>query len=407
MTKTIKQQIITSLIDTDLYKFSMMQIAFLKFRDSIVEIDFKCRSEGVELKSSLNEIKIEINQLMKLGFNRAQVDLMKENLPFLKEDFLESLIDFKFNSEDFIIQYSELNSSGIEIKVKGLWWQTILFEIFVLSIVNEVYFSNQTKSYSDNELESLYKEGFKRLDEKIAKIKVVKDFKFADFGTRRRFSKDWQDVVVNKLVQEVPDNFIGTSNVNLAFKYKIKPVGTMAHEYLQVFQSLASTIGLSQKEALKLWIKEFDGDLGIALTDVIGMDYFLKDFDRELSNSYAGLRHDSGCPFVWAEKAIGHYEKSGIDPKTKMLVFSDGLNVEKSLELFYKFRGRINVSFGIGTNLTNDLGLKPISIVMKVTKCNGKDVAKISDSQGKTMCTNESYVSELLSIFKNKPELTY
>ena len=222
-----------------------------------------------------------------------------------------------------------------------------------------------------------------------------------DFGTRRRFYSMWQREVIEILMKECPDNFVGTSNVKFAREFGTTAIGTMAHEWLQGFQALAP-LHTFQKSALDVWAREYRGDLGIALTDIIGIDSFLKDFDKYFCKLYDGVRHDSGDPFVWCEKVIEHYEKMGIDPKTKLAIFSDGLTLELARKLYDKFHDRINVSFGIGTHLTNNLGTESMNIVIKMTKCNGQPVAKLSDSPGKGMCENETYLAWLKEVFNIK-----
>ena len=263
--------------------------------------------------------------------------------------------------------------------------------------MNEVYF----RQFGSDEL---YIEGRKRLAEKIAMLKEFNnpDFKFSDFGTRRRFSRDWHEEVVKELKSALPENFTGTSNVLFAMKYDLTPIGTMAHEYLQACQALGPRLRDSQKYALENWVQEYRGDLGIALTDVVGTDAFLRDFDLYFCKLFDGVRHDSGDAKEWAQKFIDHYKKMKIDPKTKSLVFSDGLDVPKAIDIYKTFEGQAKMFFGIGTNLTNDMGVKALNIVIKMTECNGSPVAKISDSPGKTMCKNEQYLTYLKQVFEIK-----
>src|SRR5699024_7374074 len=258
---------------------------------------------------------------------------------------------------------------------------------------------------------SVIEEGQRRLDEKVELLHqyAVKQEKYdnntppfiiADFGTRRRFSKAWHTHVVETLHRAAPSIVRGTSNVYLAKKLKITPIGTMAHEFMQAFQALDVRLRDSQKAALEAWVHEYRGDLGIALTDVVGMDAFLRDFDLYFAKLFDGLRHDSGDPYVWGDKAIAHYQKLKIDPKTKVLTFSDGLDIEKAWELHQYFKQRTQTSFGIGTNLTNDMGLTQLNIVLKLVECNGQPVAKLSDSPGKTMIHNDTYLAYLRQVFE-------
>ncbi len=224
-------------------------------------------------------------------------------------------------------------------------------------------------------------------------------FEVFDFGVRRRFSRDWQREVVSTLKHEVPRFFKGTSNVMLARELDLVPIGTMAHEYLQSYQATGVRLRDFQKAALEDWVQEYRGDLGTALTDVISMDAFLADFDLYFAKLFDGLRHDSGDPIAWGEKALLHYAKLRIDPHVKRLVYSDGLDFEQAFRIYRHFADRVQLGFGIGTNLTNDMGFRALGIVMKLTHCNGQPVAKLSDSPGKTMCSDETFLAYLRQVF--------
>jgi nicotinate phosphoribosyltransferase len=276
------------------------------------------------------------------------------------------------------------------------------FEIFVLAIVNELY----CRRFANEEVLS---EGRRRLKTKIellrstmlsAQSPSAHPFEFFDFGTRRRFSRIWHDEVVGTLAREIPELFKGTSNVHLAKRYGLAAIGTMAHEYLQTFQAVGVQLKNFQRAALEHWVQEYRGDLGIALTDVVGMDAFLGDFDLYFAKLFDGLRHDSGDPVEWGEKALAHYQQLRIDPHTKRLVFSDGLDIPAALALYAHFSERVQCGFGIGTHLTNDLGVPALNIVMKLMECNGQPVAKLSDSPGKTLCTDQTFLAYLRQVFK-------
>lgn len=278
--------------------------------------------------------------------------------------------------------------------------QAMMFEIFVLAIVNELYFQRIRTP-------EVLAEGERRLQHKIALLKQYEaqqnpndpPFLVSDFGTRRRYSYAWQKHVIEEFNQASPYIFRGTSNVLIAKDLNITPIGTMAHEFLQAFQALDVRLRNFQKSALETWVQEYRGDLGIALTDVVGMDAFLRDFDLYFAKLFDGLRHDSGDPYEWGDKAYAHYKKLKIDSKTKMLTFSDGLNIEKAWDLHNYFKDRFQVSFGIGTNLTNDMGQTALNIVLKLVECNGQSVAKISDSPGKTMTDNDTFLAYLRQVF--------
>lgn len=398
----MNKQIITSLLDTDLYKLTMMQVFFHRYPGTIARHKFHCRNKDVDLTTIVQEVREQIDALCELSFTMTELDYLRHRLPFLKRDFIDFLSIFRFNSKQITVRAVD---GVLEIETYGPIWQTILYEIYVLSIVNETYFNKVTETMTTRQRADMFEEGHRRLEEKIELVRNVDGFLFTDFGTRRRFSKEWQESVVRHCKSEIPDRLFGTSNLNLARELDITPIGTMAHEYLQAFQAFDNRLADSQSSALEAWAQEYRGALGIALTDVIGIDYFLKDFDLYFAKLFDGVRHDSGDPYSWGEKVIAHYEKLKIDPQTKLLSFSDGLTFPKAVDLYKHFEGRIKTSYGIGTNLTNDLGLTPLNIVMKIVECNGKPVAKISDSPGKGMCEDEDYVVYLKKVFDEKPSL--
>lgn len=395
------ERIIWSLLDTDLYKLTMMQAVYHQFPGAVVEYRFKCRNKDV--KWTKEHLKMIESQLDYLCDARADVQDLEylRSIRFLKADFIDFLSVFHLKRGHI---KAWLEGDSLEIKVEGSWLFTILFEVPVLAIVNEVYFF-------DKHTKETYQEGEKRLVDKIEMVRQVQraydgasflsKFTFTDFGTRRRFGRDWQRVVVHKLADELgPSPFVGTSNVWMAKMMNITPVGTMAHEWLQAGQALDVRLVDSQRRMLQAWVDEYRGDLGTALTDVIGIDAFLCDFDLYFAKLYDGVRHDSGDPIVWGRKMVDHYKKLRIDPKTKTLVFSDGLDVARASDIFCAFRNEVKVAFGIGTNLTNDLGLEPLNIVLKMTKCNGSPVAKISDAKGKGMCRDDGYLHYLKQVFQ-------
>lgn len=384
--------IINSLLDTDFYKFTMMQIVLHQFPDAMVEYGFQCRTPDIDLTPYADEIQAEINQLCSLRFQPEELDYLS-TIPFFKQDFIDFLRIFQFNAE-FVKTTTTENK--LDILIKGPWLHTILFEVPVLAIISEVYSRNQHPIPD-------YAEGYKRLKNQIASVKSdirSGEFQFSDFGTRRRFSHAWHEEVIQLLMAEMKENFIATSNVYFAKRFNLRPIGTMAHEYLQACQSLGPHLIYSQRFAFERWAKEYRGELGIALSDVYGIDAFLRDFDLYFCKLFDGARHDSGDPFEWGEKVIHHYQKLGIDPKTKVLVFSDALNFKLALALLKCFKDRINVRFGIGTSLTNNLGYEPIQIVIKMIACNGQPVAKVSDSPGKTMCRDTAYLAYLKQVFQ-------
>jgi nicotinate phosphoribosyltransferase len=390
--------IITSLLDTDLYKFTMMQVVLHQFPGAQVEYRFKCRNGGVDLTPYIDEIREQIHWLCTLRFKEPELEYLR-SMRFIKSDFVDFLGLFQLNAKYITVQPSPLANGEIEIVIKGPWLHTILFEIPVLAIVNEVYFRATQK-------EPDFAQGRRRLAGKIALVRDDPTLagangpKIADYGTRRRFSRLWHDEVLRTLKDELRDNLAGTSNVMFAFKHGLIPLGTMAHEYLQACQALGPRLRDSQTFGFESWAKEYRGDLGIALSDVFGMDAFLRDYDMYFCKLFDGTRHDSGDPLEWGERMIAHYEKLRVDPKTKTLVFSDALTIPKVIELFRRFNGRARLAFGVGTNLTNDLGYTPLQIVIKMVRCNGQPVAKLSDSPEKNMCDDAAYLAYLRQVFE-------
>jgi nicotinate phosphoribosyltransferase len=390
--------IITSLLDTDLYKFTMMQVVLHHFPGAQVEYRFKCRNAGVDLVPHIGEIRQQIEQLCTLRFGEAELDYLR-SLRFIKSDFVDFLALFQLNTKYIAVSPSARGNGEIDIMIRGPWLHTILFEIPVLAIVNEVYF-RATQTTPD------YAEGRARLRAKIREItedprlRGEDGLKIADYGTRRRFSRAWHGEVLATLKEDFGRHLAGTSNVHFAMKQGLTPLGTMAHEYLQACQALGPRLRDSQTYGFDVWAREYRGDLGIALSDVYGMDAFLRDFDMYFCKLFDGARHDSGDPILWGEKMIAHYEKNRVDPKTKTLVFSDALTFPRVVELYLRFRDRARTAFGVGTNLTNDLGYTPLQIVIKMVRCNGQPVAKLSDSPEKNMCEDEAYLAYLRQVFE-------
>jgi len=385
--------IIQSLLDTDLYKFTMMQVVLHHFPGAQVEYAFTCRNEGVDLRPDLERIRDEVNQLCTLRFTESELNYLR-SLRFMKSDFVDFLALFQFNAKYIHIEADGLEG-GIDIRIRGPWLHTTLYEIPVLAIVSESYFQ-RTRSAPD------YAEGERRLQEKIDLVRRVEpalEFRISDFGTRRRFSRDWQERVLQTLKREVPEYFAGTSNVWFAMRNHLTPLGTLGHEYMQACQALGPRLRDSQTFAMDTWAKEYRGDLGIALSDTYGLDAFLRDFDMYFCKLFDGARHDSGDPFDWGERLIAHYEKNRVDPHGKTLIFSDGLSFPLAIEIARRFHGRARTAFGIGTNLTNDLGYEPLNIVIKMIECNGQPVAKVSDSPGKTVSKDPRYLAYLRQVF--------
>ncbi len=392
--------IIDSLLDTDLYKFSMMQVVLHQYPAAQVEYRFKCRTPGIDLVPYIDEIRTELGALCQLRFAPDELDYLR-TWRFIKSDFVDFLGLFQLNEKYVEIVPANsgpaaVGNGEIEIRIRGPWLHTILFEVPLLAIINEVYFRNTSGGLD-------LAEGRRRLQAKIELLRDTPDYagcKIADYGTRRRHSRAWQEKVVTVLREGLGEQLAGTSNVWLARKLNLTPLGTLAHEYLQAHQALGPRLRDSQVAALEAWAKEYRGDLGIALSDMYGIDAFLRDFDMYFCKLFDGARHDSGDPFAWGEKVLAHYGANRVDPRSKVLVFSDGLDIPTVMRLYAHFRGRCQLAFGVGTNLTNDVGPTPLNIVIKMIRCNGQPVAKLSDSPGKNMCEDEAYVAYLRQVFQ-------
>ena len=393
--------IIISLLDSDLYKFNMNQVMFHKHTNLNGVYIFKCRNKNVTFTQEMvDEINAQIDHLCTLKFTDEELDYLG-SLRFIKNDYVEFLRLWHpirkyvtcVKADEYVLNEEDGNiaSGGMALFVEGPLFSVMQFEIYLLEIVNEVYFRMQ---YDYLNLVISAKE---KLAEKIGDFTEGKyTFKFAEFGCRRRLSREWQDRVVDYLLDMEGKPCVGTSNVYLAMKYGCKPIGTYAHEYVQMYQGVEGVqLAHTNKMAMQEWFEEYKGDNGTALTDTLGTDLFLRDFDWLQATCYTGVRHDSGDPIEWGEKLIAHYQKLGIDPKTKTLLFSDSLDFDRAQAIYDHFKDRINVSFGIGTFLTNDTAVDALNIVIKLQYVNGHPVAKLSDNPGKTMCQDADYVTYL------------
>lgn len=386
------EQIIKSLLENDLYKFSMGQAIYHQFSDYKTTWSFKCRNKDVKFnEETVEEIKRQIKLYCDLRFKEDELEYLN-GIRWIKGSYVDFLRLWKPRYDDFRF---ELHDGELQIETFGTWLNTSMYEIPTLAIVNEVYFR------MNYDYEKLMADFRARADEKCRKVQegVYKLGSYSEFGLRRRLSAEAQEYIISELSKTNPkdSHFLGTSNVFLARKFNLTPVGTMAHEWIMCVGQgdHKHNPAYSNYYALNAWVKEYGVLNGTALTDTITTDTFLRDFRLTFATLFSGVRHDSGDPIVWGDVMIAHYEQLGIDPKNKTLLFSDSLNFEKANRIYEHFNGRCKVAFGIGTYLSNDTYIEPLNIVMKVTKCNGQDVAKISDVEGKGMCKNQEYVDYL------------
>lgn len=386
-------QIIVSLLETDMYKFSMGQAIYHQFSDYKTTWAFKCRNKDVHFTAEMvEEIKDQIRAYCSLRFTEEELQYL-DDITWIKGSYVDFLRLWKPRFEDFHISTDD--ACGLSLETTGTWLNTSMYEIPTLAIINEVYF-RMAHSY-----DVLFESFEHRLNKKVAALENGEYMlgNFSEFGLRRRLSSAAQELAVQKLagLNTKASHFVGTSNVYLAMKFKLTPVGTMAHEWIMCVGqgNHKHNPAYSNWYAMDAWVKEYGVLNGIALTDTITTDCFLRDFQLTYATLFNGVRHDSGDPYVWGEKMIAHYQSLGMDPKSKTLLFSDNLNFENATQIYKHYKDRIHVAFGIGTYIANDTDEEPLNIVMKVTKCNGCDVAKMSDVEGKGMCQNEEYVNYL------------
>ena len=386
-------QIINSLLETDMYKFSMGQTIFHQFTSYKTTWTFKCRNKDVHFSEEMvEEIRQQIAAFCGLRFTEEELDYL-DNITWIKGSYVDFLRLWQPRYEEFTITTDA--PCGLSIEAAGTWLNTTMYEIPILAIVNEVYFR---MAYDYDELLEQFKTRLSQKVEMLEKNKYRLNT-LSEFGLRRRLSAQAQEIAVEALtnLKDMDSKFIGTSNVYLAKKYNLKPIGTMAHEWIMCTGqgNHKHNPAYSNWYALDAWVKEYGILNGIALTDTITTDCFLRDFQLTYATLFSGVRHDSGDPYEWGEKMIAHYKKLGIDPGTKTLLFSDSLDFEKATQIYDHFKDKVQVAFGIGTFISNDTNVPALNIVMKTTKCNGMDVAKISDIAGKGMCKNPDYVDYL------------
>ena len=384
--------VLHSMLDTDAYKLHMQQAVFHRYADVHVAAEFRCRGDDL-LGIYADAIREQLEAMQQLALSESEYQWLA-SLPFFRQDYLDWLRDFRYDASQVTVR----NVNGkLDIRLSGPWREVIMWEVPLLAVISELVHHYRSP-------EATVERALSHLDVKLEQMAHytadvdLNAFRLMDFGTRRRFSRDVQQAIVERLQQE--PWFVGTSNYDLARRLNLTPMGTQAHEWFQAHQQISPSLASSQRAALQAWLDEYPARLGIALTDCITMDAFLRDFGPEFATRYQGLRHDSGDPVQWGEKAIAHYESLGIDPMSKTLVFSDNLDLTKAIDLYRHFAERVNLGFGIGTRLTCDIpGVKPLNIVIKLVECNGRPVAKLSDSPGKTICHDKAFVRALREAF--------
>jgi len=378
MTTFMRTPLITSLLDNDLYKFTMMQGAWRQYRDLVVEYNFTNRGQTPFPKVFAEALRWQISEVAKLQLTAEEFNWLKtnEHTQFFRPEFVEFLRTFKLRAKDVKVTQ---RGGELSLRIKGPWFRTILWEVPLLALVSELYFKMTGQEVNETYFMT-------SLKEKTSKLVAV-NARFAEFGTRRRYSRAIQERVVAYMVANAGGCFIGTSNVYLAMKYGVKPIGTQAHEWFMAHQAMFGT-RLANLRGTESWLEEYDGGLAIALPDTFTSDVFFRDIGKNIAERLSGLRQDSGNPYRFTEKAKAWYDRFTLATSDKSLVYSDSIDsAEKVIDMLKTFGKMFRVSFGIGTWFSNDVGVKPLNMVIKLLRCwvKGKlvNVAKISDNPGK------------------------
>lgn len=386
---------IQGLLDTDFYKLSMQQAYWHQAPHTVAEWEFRCRSTE-DLTGYLRPLRNQLATLDCLGVSAEEIHWLRTAAPMLTEDYLGYLANFHLDPEQIAVSVEQ---NQLTIRAHGPQAHISLFEIPVMATLSEI---RNRQRYPEVDAAQIERSTLAKIAafQRLADETDLSGFQFSDFGTRRRFSLSAQRQVLGLLKAHLPTHLVGTSNPLLAREFQLPVVGTMAHEWLQTHQALGYPLAESQKAALLNWLAEFRGRLAVALTDVIGVDAFCRDLDSYLATHYSGFRQDSGDPVVWGEKLIARLEALGIDPADKTLVFSDALDFTRAVALYRHFHDRVRCSFGIGTWLMADFGLnQPLNMVMKMVRLDGRPVAKISDSPGKSLCQDREFLTHLMDSF--------
>lgn len=389
--------IIGSLADMDFYKFTMAYFVFVFYRGVRVTYGLTNRTVKIRLADAIDigELREQLEHIKTLRFNQSLIAYLRGlNIyadRMFSEEFLQFLVSVKL--PDF---HLEVIDGQYLLTFEGAWEEAIWWETLALSVINELYYRAEMKRVSNLTAHRAYATGVNRLADKIEALKKHPHIPIVEFGTRRRFSHDWQFYVLELLLEELgPTQLVGTSNVEFAYRTGLTPMGTNAHELPMVAAAMAgasadpdlfdvAALRGSQKKILGEWWLLYDYGLSVALTDTFGTDAFFQDF-APFAADWKGVRHDSGNPFQFVDKVLAFYRYHRVDPLTKLIIFSDGLDLPTILALAAYCEGKIRYSFGWGTNLTNDLGFLTLSLVIKVIMANGFPTVKLSDNLAKAM----------------------
>lgn len=366
-----------SILDNDFYKITMQNAVVKLFPSEKVKYLFINRGKHFFPEGFAEELRKSVAAMAELKLSKSEKKFLQKTCPYLDLPYLDFLEGYQYDPSEVKISQTK---NELKVSVEGLWYRTILWEVPLLALISELHYTmnhlerNSNETVIENTLEKA---------KKLNELGVT----FAEFGTRRRHSYQVQDLVVDSLIKRKNSQFIGSSNVHFAMKYGVKPIGTHAHEWF-MFHAAEYGFKMANQLALEHWVDVYRGDLGVALSDTYTTEIFFQQFDKKFAKLFDGVRHDSGDPLEFADKTIAHYQENGINPLFKYIIFSDGLNLEKVKEITHYCKGKIGISFGIGTNLTNDVGLKPMNIVMKLTGVRAPNndwipTVKLSDEKGK------------------------
>jgi len=370
-------RVFNSILDNDFYKITMQSAVVKLFPNTKARYKFINRGEH-KFPAGFDQIlRTAVDNMAELQLTKDEKQFLIITCPYLTPAYIDFLEGYRYDpTEVKIIQ----NGSDLEVTVEGYWYRTILWEVPLLALISEFYYiATEQERWSDEQI----------VENTIQKVEHYKSLgvKFAEFGTRRRHSYNVHRLIVKTLMQHSGNNFTGSSNVHMAMLYKTKPIGTHAHEWF-MFHAAEYGFKMANAMALEHWVDVYRGDLGVALSDTYTTEVFFKQFDTKFAKLFDGVRHDSGDPIEFANLTIEHYRNHGINALYKYIIFSDGLNTEKVESITKATQGRIGISFGIGTNLTNDVGLCPMNIVMKLSSVLTSDnewvpTIKLSDEPGK------------------------